>query len=161
MTINVQGQTVIDEIKNSYAIGDFESVIRKTKNELRTDINIDNQIYYYGMLADVYSVENRLDSALYFVNIAIELDNNVAYLLATRANILTNQNQHKEALNDISDAIRISPENAYYLYHRAVIYPVLKKKKLSKQDFEKVKQIAKRENNQELFASADKQLLDL
>jgi tetratricopeptide (TPR) repeat protein len=152
------GQSTIDSIEKDYARGDFGAVIHKIKNELKSDTTLKNKVYYYGRLGDIYCTEQHLDSALYFINIAIGLDDSVGHTVATRARIYDFQRKYKEALDDMNKAIQLSPESVHYYYHRAVLYKTLNKKRLSRQDFEKVKELAKKENNKGLYDSADNEL---
>jgi tetratricopeptide (TPR) repeat protein len=162
IAISSVGQTAtIDNIKKDYDRGDFGLVIWKVKSELKSDTIINNRVYYYWMLANVYSLNRHFDSALYFVNKAIGLSDNVAYTLSERAAIYYSQKKYKEALTDINKAIQISPEWSLYYYQRAILYSNLKKKGLAKLDYEKVKELSKKENNQGLYNSAENALMRL
>lgn len=153
------GQTeAIDSIEKDYKRGDFEVVISKIKSELKSDTIIQNRVYYYWRLANIYSLNRHLDSALYFANKTIGLNDNVDYTRSERAAIYYSQKKYKEALSDLNKAIQISPEWSLYYYQRAVVYSNLKRKRLAKLDYEKVKELSKKEKNQGLYNSAENAL---
>jgi tetratricopeptide (TPR) repeat protein len=157
MTNGQVKDSIINRIEKDYARGDFESVEKRIRTQLKS---YKHQAYYYDRLGEIYYHKGQLDSALYFLNIAVSFDGNDSGVRFTRSLILNDKKKYKEALVDMNKAIESFPENAVFYNYRAFIHLNLKNKKMAKSDLERTKELALKLNNLELYKSADIQLKD-
>jgi clan AA aspartic protease (TIGR02281 family) len=119
------------------AIADFDAGIKQDPDEAE----------FYVLRAEAYNAQGKFNDAISDFNRAINLNpmNEMAYYKRSWAKWMYKKD-YQSAIEDISMAITIDDEYAYYYLVRARLYQEIKKTNLAEEDFNKVIELDSAEN---------------
>jgi tetratricopeptide (TPR) repeat protein len=112
----------------------------KAKDDYQKAISINkNYLPAYNNLAVLYIEEKRYQEALYYIDKALEINPNYYYAYYNRGLINYYTGNCKNAINDFTSAINISPKDIAY-YYRGLSYICIGDKNKALIDFENIKE---------------------